>query len=259
MLRHFPPTPIEIIHNKRDYYLIAFVFVAVALCFLIDATASHRLQMALGVAGWICLFAMLVGECKYVRAQILVAVIFATLGEQFASLYMAGYTYRLQNIPAFVPPGHGIVYLTAVVIGRCGFFQQHVKAITYLVVWVGGLWSVVALTGVMGRNDQVGALLFCVYLLFLFKGYSYMVYLGAFFITTWVELIGTSMGNWYWAAVDPASTLTQGNPPSGIVAWYCLVDAVAIAGAGMVLNIASKGQTFCFAIKNSIKTIKKGL
>ena len=63
-----------------------------------------------------------------------------------------------------------------------------------------------------------------------------MVYLGAFFITSWLEIVGTSAGTWAWAVIDPASKLPQGNPPSGVAAWYCLVDAVAIAGATPLLQ-----------------------
>ena len=244
MLRHFPPEDVEIVHRKRDYTIIAFAFIVVTLCFAIDSVAGSGLQLALGIAGWICLLALLYGECKYVRAQVLVAVTFATIGEQFASIYMAGYTYRLENVPAFVPPGHGIVYLTAVVMGRSGFFQQYARKIALFVVLVGGLWAILALNAVVGREDQVGALLFCIYLLFLFKGKSPMVYLGAFFITTWVEIVGTALGTWNWAAIDPASTLTQGNPPSGVAAWYCLVDAVAIAGAIPVLDFVAKAQVW---------------
>ena len=63
-----------------------------------------------------------------------------------------------------------------------------------------------------------------------------MVYLAAFFITTWLELIGTAVGTWKWAAIDPVLKLPQGNPPSGVAAWYCLVDAVAIGGAPFILS-----------------------
>lgn len=63
-----------------------------------------------------------------------------------------------------------------------------------------------------------------------------MVYLAAFFITTWLELIGTAVGTWHWAEIDPVLNLPQGNPPSGVAAWYCLVDAVAIGGAPLVLK-----------------------
>ena len=135
-----------------------------------------------------------------------------TIGENFASIFMAGYTYRLENVPAFVPPGHGIVYLTAVVLGRTSIFLKYARNITVFVVIVGCAWSLLVLTETIGRKDEIGTILFCIYLLYLFKGRSPMVYLGAFFITTWVEIIGTSLGTWNWAAIDPASTLTQGNP-----------------------------------------------
>jgi len=240
MLQHFPAVDVKVTHIQRDYYIISFAFVAVALCFLIDSVASIELQYALGIAGWASLIFILIGECKYVRAQVFVAVTFATIGENFASIYMSGYTYRLENLPWFVPPGHGLVYLTAIIIGRTDLFLKHARAIAAFVVAVGGTWAVLALTAVIGREDQIGTLLFCIYLLFLFKGRSPMVYLGAFFITSWVELIGTSLGTWNWAAIDPASGLTQGNPPSGVAAWYCLVDAVAMGGAVPVIHKAEK-------------------
>lgn len=240
MLRHFPPVDIEASFNKRDYMIVAFAFIVVTICFLIDSVASIELQYALGVGGWLSLIYLLLGECKYVRAQVFIAVSFATIGEHFASIYMAGYTYRLENVPAFVPPGHGVVYLTAVVLGRTDFFLKNARKIIIFVVLVGSLWSILTLTESVGRKDEIGTILFCIYLLYLFKGRSPMVYLGAFFITTWVELIGTSLGTWNWAAIDPASTLSQGNPPSGVAAWYCLVDAVAIGGAPYVLNLLIK-------------------
>ncbi|MCF6202480.1 MAG: hypothetical protein L3J59_02255 [Methylococcaceae bacterium] len=240
MLRHFPPVDIEANFNKRDYIIVAFAFIVVTICFLIDSVASIELQYVLGVGGWLSLIYLLLGECKYVRAQVFIAVLFATIGEHFASIFMAGYTYRLENVPSFVPPGHGIVYLTAVVLGRTDFFLKNARKIIIFVVLAGSLWSVLTLTGTIGRRDEIGTILFCIYLLYLFKGRSPMVYLGAFFITTWVELIGTSLGTWNWAAIDPASTLTQGNPPSGVAAWYCLVDAVAMGGAPYVLNLMTK-------------------
>ena len=36
--------------------------------------------------------------------------------------------------------------------------------------------------------------------------------------------------------IDPVLGLPQGNPPSGVAAWYCLVDAVAIGGAPVILS-----------------------
>lgn len=235
MYRHFPEVNAQAVHNKRDYFIAVFTFFCVAVCLISDANATLAKQNALGVCGWVFLTGWLLGECKFVRMQVLIAVAFATIGEHFASVYMGGYTYRFSNVPAYVPPGHGMVYLTAVALGRSGLFLNYARQISALVVLVCGAWSVWGISGIPAQGDAVGALLFCVFLGYLYKGRSPLVYLAAFFITTWLELIGTAVGTWTWAAIDPVLGLPQGNPPSGVAAWYCLVDAVAMTTAAPVL------------------------
>ena len=83
----------------------------------------------MGLIAWTFLFGLLLGENKEVRMQVIIAVAFATLGEHFASIYMGGYTYRFGNVPAYVPPGHGMVYLTAVALARSGFFLKYARKI----------------------------------------------------------------------------------------------------------------------------------
>ena len=239
-LPHFPPVDVTATHHRRDYFIAAFTFVTTTICLTTDGFAPQFMQYVLAFFGWIFLIAFLRGECKYVRTQVAVAVTFAVIGEYFASVYMRGYIYRFENVPAYVPAGHGLVYLTAVALGRSGFFMQHARRIAVFVVTVCGLWAFWGVSGWAQRQDIIGAVLFGVFLIYLFKGRSPMVYLGAFFITSWLEIVGTSAGTWAWAVTDPASKLPQGNPPSGVAAWYCLVDAVAIAGAGPVLNVFTK-------------------
>ncbi|MGR9087790.1 MAG: hypothetical protein ACU841_12045 [Gammaproteobacteria bacterium] len=236
MLRHFPEIRVDYPHRKRDYLIAAITFACVAVCLLVDAGADKATQYALGLCGWLFLLGLLLDENKEIRAQVGIAVAFATIGEHFASPYMGGYTYRFHNVPAYVPPGHGMVYLTAVALARSGFFLSHARSIAAFVVIVCGAWSIWGISGLSEQGDSVGALLFCVFLVYLFKGRSPMVYLAAFFITTWLELIGTAVGTWKWAPIDPVLNLPQGNPPSGVAAWYCLVDAVALGGAGPLLG-----------------------
>jgi hypothetical protein len=238
-LPHFPAANTVAEHRKRDYQIAAFTFVTTTICLTMDGYTPQFMQYVLAFFGWLFLIAWLRGECKYVRTQVAVAVTFAVIGEYFASVYMKGYIYRFGNVPAYVPAGHGLVYLTAVALGRSGLFQQHARRIAVFVVAVCGTWVAWGLSG-LGRLDIIGGLLFLVFLGYLFKGRSPMVYLGAFFITSWLEIVGTSAGTWAWAEIDPASHLPQGNPPSGVAAWYCLVDAVAIAGAGPVLQAFTK-------------------
>ncbi len=238
MLRHFPPVGIKSAHRARDYYIAVFTFVCVAICLVSDADGSMEKQNALGICAWIFLACWLHGENREIRLQVMIAVCFATIGEHFASPYMGGYTYRFENVPAYVPPGHGLVYLTAVALGRSGLFLRYARQIATFVVLVCGAWSVWGISGYAAQGDSVGALLYCVFLGYLFKGRSPMVYLAAFFITTWLELIGTAEGTWIWASIDPVLSLPQGNPPSGVAAWYCLVDAVAMGGAPLLINRA---------------------
>jgi hypothetical protein len=241
MLRHFPQPDTPGIHRIRDYFIATLTFVCVAMSLNLDASGSLEQQNNMGLIAWTFLFGLLLGENKEVRMQVIVAVAFATLGEHFASIYMGGYTYRFGNVPAYVPPGHGMVYLTAVALARSGLFLRHARKIAAFVIVTCGAWSLWGISGYPEQGDQVGALLFCVFLIYLFKGRSPMVYLAAFFITTWLELIGTAAGTWKWATLEPVFQLTQGNPPSGVAAWYCLVDAVAIGSAPVLLDALKKG------------------
>jgi hypothetical protein len=231
-LRHFPSTNTASTHRLRDYAIAAFTFLSVGVSSLFEISASVERQHALGALAWVFLGALLLGENKETRVQVLIAVIFATVGEHFASIYMGGYTYRFENVPAYVPPGHGMVYLTAVALARSALFVRHHGKIAIFVITVWGAWSLWGVIGYADRGDAVGALLFGIFLIWLIAGRSPLVYLAAFFITTWLELIGTSVGAWQWAAIDPLLGWAQGNPPSAASAWYCLVDAVAIGGAG---------------------------
>jgi hypothetical protein len=234
MLRHFPQINAAYAHRKRDYVIAAFTFFCVAICMSFEVSGSVGKQYALGVIALVSLIVMLLGENREVRTQVIVAVAFTTLGEYVASVYMGGYTYRFENVPAYVPLGHGMVYLTSIALARSGLFLRYARAIATSVIVVCGAWSIWGISGYSDQGDVGGAVLFCAFVVCLFNGRSPLVYLAAFFITTWLELVGTAAGAWKWAAVDPVFGLSQGNPPSGVAVWYCLVDAVALGGGPLL-------------------------
>ena len=236
MFRHFPQVNVAHPHRTRDYVIAAFTFFSVAVCLTFEVNASLERQYIFGGIAFVSLIMMLLGENRETRMQVIVAVAFATWGEHFASIYMGGYTYRFENVPAYVPPGHGMVYLTAIALARSGLFQRYARRTAAFVVVVCGVWSIWGVSGYTEQGDALGALMFAIFLGFLFLGRSPMVYLAAFFITTWLELIGTAVGAWKWAAIDPVLGLSQANPPSGVTFWYCIVDAVAMGGAALLLS-----------------------
>lgn len=199
----------------------------------LDARASPQFQLALGIVAWGVLFLLLAAEPMAVRLQITAAVLFATIGEFFASPFLGAYIYRLEYVPPYVPPGHGLVYLGALALARSAFMHRFHTGIKYSALLLGGGWSLWGIT-LAQRADSMGALLFCVFTAFVFLGRSPLLYIAAFFLTSYLELVGTWFGTWRWALQDPVFGLSQANPPSGIAAWYCLVDAVALSGGAFL-------------------------
>lgn len=216
--------------SRNSYHdlLIAFVTASSAwACLFLDMDSSLFVQNFMGVVAWSVLLFFLLFETRQIQAQILVVVMFTTCGEYLSSVYLGGYTYRLSNVPAFVPPGHGLVYLTAVALGRSPLFTRYRKEVIYFAVISGSIW---ALWGYFyaPQKDTYGAILFSILLVVLYFGRNTMLYVGAYYITSYLEWVGTLVGTWQWAPIDPVFGIGQGNPPSGVATWYCVVDVVAI-------------------------------
>src|SRR6187549_502304 len=91
-IRNFPQAGGLNAHRMRDYGIAAFTFFSVAVSFLLEISASVERQQLLGTFAWMFLGALLLGENRETKAQVIIAVLFATVGEHFASIYMGGYT-----------------------------------------------------------------------------------------------------------------------------------------------------------------------
>lgn len=193
------------------------------------------LQRGLGVLTWVVLLLALSRVTATVRAQTVVVVAFATLVEFVFSPTLGVYTYRFHNVPAYVPPGHGLVYLSALALGGSPFVRRHLKACVIAVVVVGGGW---ASYGVLlaGRPDVLGAFWFCCLVAFVLWGPSTTVYVGAFAAVSYLELLGTGLGTWVWSTHDPTGAIAIGNPPSGAAGGYGWFDLAGLLAAPALLR-----------------------
>lgn len=211
----------------RDATIVVLLLIWIATALAFDRHATLWQQHGLGAVTVVFLACLLTGETREVRRQVLVAAVFATMGEILAAPLLGFYTYRLDNVPAFVPPGHGLVYLAAIAAARADLAQRWSRAVCASALTIGGIW---ALWGAWAslNHDLFGLLLFALFTVFVLCGRSPLVYACAFFITAFLELYGTAIGAWTWSATDPTGTLGMGNPPSGIAAAYCVVDWVAL-------------------------------
>ena len=192
-------------------------------------------QRCLGLLTWVLLLVALSRVGRTVRAQTLVVVAFATLVEYVFSPTLEVYTYRFDNVPAFVPPGHGLVYLSAFALGHSASVERHQRAAVAAVLVVGGGWAAYGVL-LAERPDALGAFWFACLALFMFFGPSQPVYIGAFVAVSWLELAGTHLGTWTWGTLDPTGAITIGNPPSGAAGGYGWFDLAGLLLAPWLLR-----------------------
>ena len=195
---------------------------------LLDRGASLTQQRLLGVGTWLLLLALLGRESNRTRAQVAVVVVFATAVEYCFAGWLGVYNYRLDGVPWFVPPGHGLVYLGALAIGRSAYVERHRRVLVPATLVVAGGYAVWGLV-LSGRTDVLGAFWFLCLAAFLVRGRNPTVFVGAFVVVTYLELLGTGLGTWTWQVRDPIlGVVAMGNPPSGAAGGYGFFDAAAL-------------------------------
>jgi hypothetical protein len=206
----------------------AAVLAWIPLVLVLDRGASMAQQRWLGVGTWLLLFVLLRREPMRTRAQVGVVVVFATLVEYCFAGWLGVYVYRLHDVPWFVPPGHGLVYLGALAIGRSDVVRRHARVLVPATLAVAGAYALWGLF-LSGRSDVLGAFWFGCLALFLLRGKNPLVFVGAFFVVTYLELLGTGLGTWTWQVRDPIlGVVAMGNPPSGAAGGYGFFDAAAL-------------------------------
>jgi hypothetical protein len=218
---------------------IPISLVWVPLVLVLDHGAGIWSQRGLGVVTWLLLLTLLRRESALVRAQVAVVVVFATAVEYTFSPLLHVYIYRLDNVPSFVPPGHGLVYLCALAIGRSPWVVARLRALVTATVVVGGAYAAWGLL-VSDRHDVLGAFWFGCLVGFLIWGRSRGLYVGAFVVVTYLELLGTWLGTWAWQPHDPTGLVAIGNPPSGAAGGYGWFDLAAVLAGPALLAMVKR-------------------
>jgi hypothetical protein len=217
--------PRSVLRSRIGYSLVIFTWILLALW--ADGHLDRWAQDVVSVATWFLLAATFLAAGSRERRQIVVVVLVATCFEIAFSIVWGLYRYRYGNLPLYVPPGHGLVYLLAVRLAGFGWLKASRVRTAGLVTAAVSTWVVAAL--VFGDHpDIVGLMLLPTLLVCLWKTSRWDVYAGAFIATTVLEIVGTRFGNWRWADTVPGLGFPQGNPPSAIAAGYCLLDAIVL-------------------------------
>jgi hypothetical protein len=218
-----------------DWWVAVVVLVWIPAVLVADRSASATQKNLLGLGTWALLLALLAVQTPLARAQTAVVVVFATAVEYTFSGWLHVYVYRLHDVPAFVPPGHGLVYLAALSLGGSALLRANARPAVAVTVVAGGAYALWGLSPLAPRPDVLGAFWFACLLGFLALGRARLLYVGAFVVVTFLELLGTSLRIWTWAPTDPTGIVAMGNPPSGAAGGYGWFDLVAVATAPVLL------------------------
>jgi hypothetical protein len=197
----------------------------IAFVLFVDQHVGHGGQLALGIATAGVLAVLLALHPRTVRLQTLAVVAIATLGEVVGSLVWGLYHYRLDNLPAFVPPGHGLVYLGG--LSLAALLAGRSRALLVIAGAAASIWGIAGVT-VLPAPDASGTM-GCAFLIAVLVLARRPVYAGVFMVVMALELYGTALGTWTWEPSVPGLGLSQGNPPSGVASGYVVFDVLALA------------------------------
>ena len=162
---------------------------------------------------------------KVVKQLMLYGLIVALGGELLFSLVFGMYTYRLENLPLYVPLGHSIIYATVYYFVKEPLIQKYqnqiIKSLYIAIILYSTAWLIFA-------SDVFGFLCMLI-ILWIFKRRpkTKLFFLIMFFAIVYLELVGTYYGCWSWPKIwfDKVPFIPSANPPSAISVFYFGFDA----------------------------------
>jgi len=162
---------------------------------------------------------------KVVKQLMLYGLIVALGGELLFSLVFGMYTYRLENLPLYVPLGHSIIYATVYYFVKEPLIQKYqnqiIKSLYIAIILYSTAWLIFA-------SDVFGFLCMLIILwIFRRRPNTKLFFLIMFFAIVDLELVGTYYGCWYWPEIwfDKVAFVPSANPPSAISVFYFGFDA----------------------------------
>ncbi|HWQ37964.1 MAG TPA: hypothetical protein VNM24_05020 [Burkholderiales bacterium] len=197
---------------------LALVVTALLLGLIVDRYGGLTGQLAASVWMWAVFFRLLGTSPRGWRLPFYACLIWSAAGEIFLSLVWGLYTYRLENIPFFVPPGHVLVLWLGLTAAS--------RAPRWFVAAVPAIAALYALAAWWCRFDTFSILLTGMFLLCMFRHEGRVLYAVMFVLSLLMELYGTWMGNWVWHREVPYFGLTSLNPPLAVGAFYCVLDVL---------------------------------
>ena len=198
--------------------LFAGVVATFLLGLAVDRMGGLAAQLVVSVWCWMLMFRLMRSSPDAWRLPFWVCLVWASAGEIFLSLVWGLYTYRLENIPFYIPPGHVFLLWMGMMLAP--------RVPRVFVVMVPAMAAMYGAWAFVHGIDTLSVLLIVLFLVCMMQAEGRRLYAVMFVVSLLVELYGTWMGNWVWHPVVPYSPLLSANPPLAAGAFYCLLDVL---------------------------------
>jgi hypothetical protein len=192
-------------------------------------------------------FIMYFRTVKRVQELMMYAVIIGFLGEYLFSKYLGMYTYRLGNIPLYVPFGHAVLFARVFRFSKVSLVRKYHKSIEQI---FGSIIILFASIYLLFFADVFGFVMtICVFLLLWKRPKDRLFFFTMYLLVAILEIGGTAFGCWKWPniAFGMFKFLPSNNPPSGISLFYFLLDI------GCFVLYTQRNKMAWFRLKNSRK------
>ena len=180
-------------------------------------------QLLLNVLSIVLFFLIYKRLRPRLRFLLIVALIFALIGEYIFSVQFGWYTYRLGYVPLYIAVGQAIFYTKILEFSKHKFSlfaERKIVRNCYLILTIGSFYYLYAFNDVFGFIMSCGVVI--VTLLFPKQKLFYLVWYVVVFC---IELVGVSFEVWEWKLypIKSLEFLPSHNPPSGISLFYYLL------------------------------------
>lgn len=207
---------------------IGLLFFIVAIGLLLDSKYGLKFlqnrQNIAAIGGFLAFSVMFYRSTSRVREQMLYALVIGFLGEHLFSIVFGMYTYRLGNIPLYVPFGHAILLRVVIHFCKKPAVIFHTKQIEK---WITIFILIYSFLFLLYANDVLGFIMsLLVIILLINRPKERLFYLSMYVVVAYLEIIGTTYQCWSWPKVFCGTFpfLKSANPPSGISLFYFLLD-----------------------------------
>ena len=161
---------------------------------------------------------------KQLKKLIFTMIFLSYLGEIIFCKLLGWYTYRLGNIPFYVPFGHAIVFASGYTLSQIEFLKKHDNQLKNIFIYT---FLIVFLLLFFLGNDLFSLISGALFMLLIRRKKWQTLYFNIAFCVIFIELVGTHYGAWKWKPLlyNYIGTL---NPPLGAVFFYAGGDVILV-------------------------------